>query len=641
MEIMSIKDRTNYFYMTGKEHIIYLNDSKILRVAVYARVSTEHKEQLEALDNQIAWYRDEVARHSNWIYDETTCLYVDGGESATLAKGRNRFLDMIEDAKDNKFDIVITREVCRFARNVEETFRYTRLLKQESGVGVYFISDGVWSFDDSTEGIVKLGIMATLAQSESKKVSERAKAGQSISRKNGQIYGNGNILGYDLVFDHRKKDIDPETGREYGTTSSYIINDSQAKTVRFIYECCLNNMGLRSIRMKLMSRGYLTSSGDLKWSDSKISRILNNPTYMGYNAYGKSVVIDYLSHIVKLEHELSNLQLVKGRWKPIISEEEWWKAQESLASRVMTMKKRDDTVTKYGIICAENMWLRKLQCECGRGFNRLVWRRNKLSEEEVTGYRCYHQIETGNTDTRRKKGLPLDNACDVQAVQECKLDLMAKKVFELVWVHRKDSVYRALEMITTSYVEGVSSGKEKETSILSSISKVDTALVNLSMSNALGEINENIYKISLEKFNQRRESLQRELDELNRESEQQIDKSEVLGNIEQALNTYIDLSVPIISYDMIDRFVNKVICRSESEFVWIMNFNILKNLKPVERINHFSQEYKDSLKCDDNFNIFYEFQIGFEECQEYMRTRKRRIVKRGWDTIKVKVAYQL
>ena len=183
------------------------------RVAVYARVSTEHESQINALSNQIQYYDDILKQHKDWkLYER----YVDEGISGTSINKRINFLRMIDDAKKNKFDLIITREVSRFARNTVDTLQMTRELKKY-GVEVYFTEDNIWTFNDD-DGELRLTIMATLAQNESRKTSQRVKAGQKISFENGVIYGTGNILGYDKV------------GKDF------IINKEQAEIFKFIYD---------------------------------------------------------------------------------------------------------------------------------------------------------------------------------------------------------------------------------------------------------------------------------------------------------------------------------------------------------------------------------------------------------------------
>ena len=183
------------------------------RVAIYARVSTEHEAQISALSNQIQYYDDILKQHPDWeLYDK----YIDEGITGTSIHKRPNFLRMLEDAERHRFDLIITREVSRFARNTVDTLQQTRELKK-MGVEVYFTEDNIWTFKDD-DGELKLTIMATLAQNESKKISQRVKAGQKITFQNGVFYGTGNILGYDKV----GKDM--------------VINPEQAKTVKFIFD---------------------------------------------------------------------------------------------------------------------------------------------------------------------------------------------------------------------------------------------------------------------------------------------------------------------------------------------------------------------------------------------------------------------
>ena len=210
--------RNNYF------DISTLDRNRERTVVFYGRVSTEHEAQLSALENQMQWYSDQAKYHPNWnVIDR----YIDEGITGTQAKKRPSFLRMIEDAKSGKFDLIVTREVCRFARNTVDTLNFTRELKN-IGVEVYFVEDNIWTMDG--DGELRLSLMATLAQEESRKVSERVKAGQRISRENGVLYGSGNILGYD---------------RKPGET--YTINPEQAETVRIIFELYSKGYGEKKV----------------------------------------------------------------------------------------------------------------------------------------------------------------------------------------------------------------------------------------------------------------------------------------------------------------------------------------------------------------------------------------------------------
>lgn len=173
---------------------LFLDKNRPRKVVFYGRVSTEHEAQLSALENQMQWYEDTAKRFPNW---EVVGRYIDEGITGTQAKKRPSFMKMIADSEKGMFDLIVTREVCRFARNTVDTLTHTRALKGR-GIEVFFVDDNIWTMDG--DGELRLTIMATLAQEESRKVSERVRAGQRISRANKQLYGSGNILGYACTY---------------------------------------------------------------------------------------------------------------------------------------------------------------------------------------------------------------------------------------------------------------------------------------------------------------------------------------------------------------------------------------------------------------------------------------------------------
>ena len=145
------------------------------KVAIYARVSTEHEAQISALENQVQYYDEILKKQPEWeLYER----YIDEGITGTSVNKRESFLRMMEDAKNRKFDLVVTREVSRFARNIVDTLQQTRILKTY-GIEVWFTEDNIWTMNDE-DGELRVSIMATLAQNESTKISSGAKYGQTI-----------------------------------------------------------------------------------------------------------------------------------------------------------------------------------------------------------------------------------------------------------------------------------------------------------------------------------------------------------------------------------------------------------------------------------------------------------------------------
>ena len=372
-------------------------------VVIYARVSTEHEAQLSALENQLDWYKPLLDQHPEWNLIHS---YVDEGITVTSASKRPQFMRMLADAQRGEFSLILTREVSRFARNTVDTLQYTRDLKR-IGVEVFFINDNIRTFDG--DGELRLTIMATLAQDESRKTSIRVKSGQQTSMENGVYYGNGNILGYDRV------------GKEL------VINPEQARTVRKIYDWYLDGKGIRQIQFELEKEGFLTATGKTRWYESNISKILRNPFYAGIIEYHKQFTPDYLEQKrINNFGEVERLR-VKGRHEPIITEAEFNKVQE-----LMEYKRQLNPINKpgrrdKGKHPTSDIWGRLLVCSCGCTFNRKVW--HTVSNGAQYGYMCYAQLRSGTIRTRLNKGLPVEGYCTSQMIPGWKLQLMAKHLF--------------------------------------------------------------------------------------------------------------------------------------------------------------------------------------------------------------------
>ena len=174
-----------------------------LAVAYYARVSTDKDEQINSLSNQKRYFEDCIAENPHWTFAGG---YVDEGISGTSVEGREQFLKMIEDAKRGTFDLIITKEISRFARNTLDSLRYTRELLR-FGVGVYFQNDNINTFDKDAE--LRLTIMSSIAQDEVRKLSERTRFGFKRAQKNSVLLGQNNLFGYNKT-DGRLEIIEPE-----------------------------------------------------------------------------------------------------------------------------------------------------------------------------------------------------------------------------------------------------------------------------------------------------------------------------------------------------------------------------------------------------------------------------------------------
>ena len=538
------------------------DDNLARNVAIYARVSTEHEAQLSALENQKDWYKPILEQHPEW---NVVRMYVDEGITGTSAKKRQHFMEMIDDADDGEFDLILTREVSRFARNTVDTLQYTRRLKAK-GVEVFFINDNIKTFDG--DGELRLTIMATLAQDESRKTSIRVKSGQQTSMENGVYYGNGNILGY-----RRKETIDDDNKKKV----EFLIEPEQAKTVRMIYDMYLDGVGLRTIQFKLEQAGRLTAMGKTNWHMSNISKILKNSFYCGIITYHKQWTPDYLEQ--KKINNIGDMEFttVMGTHEPIVTEEEFARVQKILGKR-----QRENPESKagkkrvFGEKPPSDVWTELMICECGHRFNRKVWHRN--GDEIQYGYQCYSSIRSGTVKTRLNKGLPIDGICAVPMVAGWKLQMMAKHIFNECLADTV-KVLTLAESLLDKHIddEEQTNGDDKVLKQLQDErEKLNKRLHNLIEMRADGEITRDVFKLKQEEIEARLSAIDKELEELSPKVYDEEDeatheeKMKLLRYyLEQSVHPSDDSDIP---EDVIRAFVRKIVVRTDG-FDWYLRFD--------------------------------------------------------------------
>lgn len=525
-----------------------------IRVVFYGRVSTEHEAQLSALKAQMQWYDDQLKYYSNWNLVEK---YIDRGITGTQAKKRPAFLKMLEDAKEDKFDLIVTREVCRFARNTVQSLDTVQKLKQ-LGIEVFFVDDGIWSFDGDAE--LRLGIMSTLAQEESRKISDRVKAGQKISRDNGVLYGNGNILGYTRVED------------------TYKIVEEEAETIRMIFNLYLKGLGYTKICKELEKEKRKCATGKVAWSASKISRIINNPTYKGWMAYGKSITTDYLNQERITVTDASQYEYKKGNFEPIISEEDWNKAEEIRKSKTLEANSPSNKEERRkGKRLAKDIWVKKLKCTCNSSFRKNKWRVNKTGEVAY-GYQCYNQVNNGSKANREKLGLDTEGYCDIKMVADWKLELITKSVIEEVWTDRMTAVIEAYNMVIDCYESESTSNKEVIKKLKDKISGLENKIERYIEMRAEGEISKEQFIKTREKAEIQIRELEQELNQYEDDSDDEKDNlQKELDCIKETFENTIDFTKNKLPDSVIDEFVERITVQKSDTFE--VDINLLDTYK--------------------------------------------------------------
>ncbi|MCI6002458.1 MAG: recombinase family protein [Tenericutes bacterium] len=287
-----------------------------LRATYYCRVSTDSDVQLNSLDNQLDYYENYIKGKSAWTFVEG---YIEEGVTGTRADKRPSFMRMIKDAKLNKFDLIITKDVSRFARDLEDSIHYIRELKS-SGVGVFFENQALNTFDPNAELV--LNMLFNIAQEESRKISASVKFGYRKAIDKGHVLGSSNITGY-------KKD-----------NCSLVIVPEEAKLVRRIFELyATGEYGFHKLAKKLSEEGYVNKRGRI-YDKETLKRMIQNPKYKGFYRARTYEILDYRTKKRK-KNSIENQIIYKcedGSIPAIVSEELWDKANEISTSRTKSYK---------------------------------------------------------------------------------------------------------------------------------------------------------------------------------------------------------------------------------------------------------------------------------------------------------------
>ena len=315
-----------------------------LRVTFYARVSSESDEQINSLGNQVAYYEELIRRNSAWEYVKG---YVDEGLSAATTKNREDFHRMVEDGKAGAFDLIITKEITRFARNTLDSILYTRELLG-SGVGVFFQNDNINTFDEDSE--LRLTIMSGIAQDELRKLSSRVKFGHAQAIKNSVVLGNSRIFGY--VKDGGRLAID----------------ETEAPMIRELFGLyATGEYSMKQIETIFWDKGYRNHNGK-KIAHTTMSNLIANPKYKGYYVGNKVKVIDLFTKKQKFlpPEEWVMFKDETGEIVPAIVSEELWDNANAVLK-----KRSEDVKGRQGICNHANLLTGKLYCtHCGAAYYR-------------------------------------------------------------------------------------------------------------------------------------------------------------------------------------------------------------------------------------------------------------------------------
>ena len=330
-----------------------------LRVAAYCRVSTDSDEQATSYEAQIDYYTQYIQRHAEW---EFVKVYTDEGISGTNTKHRDGFNEMIQDALDGKIDLIVTKSVSRFARNTVDSLVTVRKLK-EKGVEVYFEKENIYTLD--SKGELLITIMSSLAQEESRSISENVTWGQRKRFSDGKVsLPYKQFLGY-----RRGADGNPE------------IVPEEAEIVREIYRLFVSGRTTCWIASHLTKSGIPTPAGKKNWQASTIESILTNEKYKGDALLQKMFTVDFLTKKKKVNEGEIPQYYVENSHAAIIAPEEWNLVQNEMARRKSLGKRYSgNSIFSTRLVCAD----------CGSFFGAKVWHSTDKYRKVI--WRCNHKF---------------------------------------------------------------------------------------------------------------------------------------------------------------------------------------------------------------------------------------------------------
>ena len=350
-----------------KTENVNVSKNKKKNVCAYARVSTDSEEQLNSYESQIRYYTEKIKANPEWNF---VGVYADEGISGTRVKNRTDFLRMIDDALNGKIDIIITKSISRFARNVVDSLQYVRELRDKK-VDVYFEKENMHTITLDSE--MFLTLYSAFAQAESESTSLNVTMGFRAKMKNGEPVGRPNPYGYN--WNKETKQLE--------------INEEESKIVKQIFEWYCDGIGSRIIANRLNEMG-IKSPGGKKWAQQYVRTMISQEKYVGDLLGQKNYTVSPITHKKVRNYGEKEQYYAKDHHDPIISRDVWNKAQEILE------KRRGNTIPNgkehFGKFSQRYPFSSKIECGfCGTNYSRRVSGKRK-NGSQVVYWSCYNKV---------------------------------------------------------------------------------------------------------------------------------------------------------------------------------------------------------------------------------------------------------
>lgn len=471
------------------------------RVAAYCRVSTDNEDQANSFESQQRYFRQYIDRNPDWELYE---VFADEGITGTNTKKRKEFNRMIECAKRGDFDLIITKEISRFARNTLDSIYYTRDLKKH-GIGVIFLNDNINTLDGDAE--LRLAIMSSIAQEESRKTSERVKWGQKRQMEQGVVFGRS-MLGYDV-----------KDGR-------MTVNEEGAEIVRLIFHKFVHEgKGTHVIARELREDGILPMRVK-EWSNTVILRMIRNEKYCGDLVQKKTYTPDFLSHEKKYNRGQEEFVIIKDHHEPIISRELFDEANRILGAKSLSQEGKAKHSNRYP-------FSGKIKCGCC-GASYVARYKTRKDGSRYKSWRCQEAAKHGSPHTDKAgnhvgcTGITIRNE---DAIHVMYLVTQSLKYDRDKIVHNLVSIIQSIMAMDTS---GMDTDKIKNQ--IQAIEDRRAKLLDIYMS---GDISKEEFTAARAKCDAEMEELQSVIDGIDKQREMVQEQQELVQEITETIHELV------------------------------------------------------------------------------------------------------
>ena len=472
------------------------------RVAAYCRVSTDNEDQANSFESQQRYFRQYIERNPDWELYE---IFADEGISGTNTKKRKEFNRMIACAKNGDFDLIITKEISRFARNTLDSIYYTRDLKKH-GVGVIFMNDNINTLDGDAE--LRLAIMSSIAQEESRKTSERVKWGQKRQMEQGVVFGRS-MVGYDV-----------KGGKMY-------INEEGARIVRLIFHKFVKEgKGTHVIARELREEG-IAPMRVKEWQNTVILRVIRNEKYCGDLVQKKTYTPDFLSHEKKYNRGQEEFVIIKDHHEPIVSRELFDEANRILDEKSLSQEGKAKHSSRYP-------FSGKIKCGCC-GASYVARYKTRRDGSRYKAWRCNEAAKHGSPHTDKAGNKVGCSGISIRNEDATHIMYLVMKELKLNQTKITDKLISVIEPIIA--MDWTGTDIEKLKGRMDTIEEKRTKLIDIYMS---GDITKEEFHAARSKCDAEISELKAVIDSIGRQQTMTKRQQELMREIRDAMNEIVN-----------------------------------------------------------------------------------------------------